>query len=145
MACSSSKRNCASARASSVLPTPVGPRNRKEPIGRFGSDRPARPRRTALATASMASSCGPTLACGCQFSPATITLKKGETVTLRLRSEDVTHGFFQRALKLSAAIEPGQIVDVTLTPQTAGRFLTICDHFCGAQHGNMHMNIVVEE
>ena len=80
-----------------------------------------------------------------EFSPATITLKKGETVTLRLRSEDVTHGFFQRALRLSAAIESGQTVDVTLTPQTAGRFLTICDHFCGAQHGNMHMNIVVEE
>ena len=33
---SSSNRNSASARASSVLPTPVGPRNRNEPIGRFG-------------------------------------------------------------------------------------------------------------
>ena len=33
--------------ASSVLPTPVGPRNRKLPSGRFGSDRPARLRRTA--------------------------------------------------------------------------------------------------
>ena len=34
---SSSNRACASALASSVLPTPVGPRNRKEPMGRFGS------------------------------------------------------------------------------------------------------------
>ena len=32
--------NSASARASSVLPTPVGPRNRNEPIGRPGSLRP---------------------------------------------------------------------------------------------------------
>ena len=40
----------ASARASSVLPTPVGPRNRKLPIGRSGSPRPARERRTASAT-----------------------------------------------------------------------------------------------
>ena len=32
-ACSSSNRNSASARASSVLPTPVGPRKRNEPIG----------------------------------------------------------------------------------------------------------------
>src|SRR5215468_3191527 len=31
---SSSKRNSASALASSVLPTPVGPRNRNEPVGR---------------------------------------------------------------------------------------------------------------
>jgi hypothetical protein len=47
---SSSNRNSASALASSVLPTPVGPRNRNEPIGRFGSCRPARARRTARAT-----------------------------------------------------------------------------------------------
>ena len=37
----------ASARASSVLPTPVGPRKMKEPIGRLGSFSPARARRTA--------------------------------------------------------------------------------------------------
>src|SRR5437667_160835 len=41
MACSVSNMNSASARASSVLPTPVGPMNRKVPIGRFGSWSPA--------------------------------------------------------------------------------------------------------
>ena len=51
MACSSSKRTSASARASSVLPTPVGPRKMKLPDGRFGSDSPARARRMAFATA----------------------------------------------------------------------------------------------
>ena len=55
MASSVSNRNSANALVSSVLPTPVGPRNRNEPIGRFGSLRPARPRRTALATARIAS------------------------------------------------------------------------------------------
>ena len=40
IACSSSNRNSASARASSVLPTPVGPRNRKLPSGRLGSCKP---------------------------------------------------------------------------------------------------------
>ena len=56
MARSSSKRNSARARASSVLPTPVGPRKRNDPMGRCGSARPARERRTALATAATASS-----------------------------------------------------------------------------------------
>ena len=53
-----SSPNMASARAlqSSVLPTPVGPRNRKEPMGRFSSLRPARARRMARATALTASS-----------------------------------------------------------------------------------------
>ena len=63
IACSSSNRNSASARASSVLPTPVGPRNRNEPIGRRGSLSPARARRTASDTAWTASSWPTTRSC----------------------------------------------------------------------------------
>ena len=48
---SSSNRKSASARASSVLPVPVGPRNRNDPVGRLGSLMPARARRTASLTA----------------------------------------------------------------------------------------------
>src|SRR5947199_118232 len=55
-ALSSSNRNSASALVSSVLPTPVGPRNRNDPSGRFGSWSPARARRTAADTAFTASS-----------------------------------------------------------------------------------------
>ena len=55
MAVSSSNRKAASALVSSVLPTPVGPRKMNEPIGRLGSCRPARARRTAVETASTAS------------------------------------------------------------------------------------------
>ncbi len=79
------------------------------------------------------------------FSPNQITIKKGETVRLRLTSEDVTHGFFMRALKIDEDIEPGKPTEITLTPQTAGTFTTICDHFCGANHGNMNMTITVVE
>jgi cytochrome c oxidase subunit II len=78
------------------------------------------------------------------FAPDQITLKKGETVTLRLHSEDVTHGFFMRKLKIDTEIEPGKTTDVTITPETVGSYTTICDHFCGANHGNMKMTIVVE-
>ena len=48
---SSSNRKSASDLASSVLPMPVGPRNRNEPVGRLGSEMPARERRTASLTA----------------------------------------------------------------------------------------------
>ena len=78
------------------------------------------------------------------FSPDRITLKQGQTVKLRLHSEDVTHGFFLRPLKLDEEIPAGQTVEVTVTPQATGTFTTICDHFCGANHGNMNMTIVVE-
>ena len=56
IACSSSNRNSARARAVSVFPTPVGPRKMNEPMGRFGSCSPARARRTAAETACTASS-----------------------------------------------------------------------------------------
>src|SRR5215467_9153380 len=68
------------------------------------------------------------------FEPEQITLKKGEPVTLRLHSEDVTHGFFMRKLKIDTEVEAGKTTDVTITPEVAGTYTTICDHFCGANH-----------
>ncbi len=79
-----------------------------------------------------------------QFTPSEVTLKKDEPVILRLRSEDVTHGFYMKKLGIDATIEPGKTTDVPLTPHQAGRFVTICDHFCGVGHGNMKMTLVVE-
>ena len=51
MASSVLKRNVAKVLASSVLPTPVGPRNMNDAIGRLGSDKPARERWMASVTA----------------------------------------------------------------------------------------------
>lgn len=48
--CSSSKSVAARVLASSVLPTPVGPKNRKEPIGFVGSLIPALERIMASVT-----------------------------------------------------------------------------------------------
>jgi len=80
-----------------------------------------------------------------EFAPNEITLKKGETVKLVLTSQDVVHGFYLKPLKIDEIIEHGHPTEVTVTPQVAGRFSTICDHFCGANHGNMKMTIVVTE
>jgi len=80
-----------------------------------------------------------------EFSPNQITLKKGEKVKLALISEDVVHGFYLKPLRIDEIIEPGKTTEITVTPQVAGSFTTICDHFCGANHGNMKMTIVVTE
>jgi cytochrome c oxidase subunit 2 len=79
-----------------------------------------------------------------RFEPAEVTLRRGEKVKLVLRSDDVVHGFFSRPLGIDTEIHPGTPTEVVVTPRTAGRFLTICDHFCGAGHGNMTMTFVVE-
>jgi len=80
-----------------------------------------------------------------EFSPKEITLKVGETVKLQLTSEDVTHGFFAKPLGIDEVIVPGKTTEVVVTPKAAGRYTTICDHFCGSGHGGMKMTIVVEE
>lgn len=72
-------------------------------------------------------------------------MKKGEAVKLRLTSEDVTHGFYMKKLKIDEVIEPGKPTEIALTPDTAGSFTTICDHFCGTNHGSMNMTITVVE
>ena len=57
------KRKLAMPRASSVLPTPVGPRKMKLPTGRFGFFSPARDRRMARDSAEIAFSCEMTRLC----------------------------------------------------------------------------------
>jgi cytochrome c oxidase subunit II len=79
-----------------------------------------------------------------EFVPSTITLKKGETVKLRVTSEDVTHGLFLRPLKIDTDLTAGETQEITVTPQAAGTFSAICHHFCGAGHGGMKLTVVVE-
>ena len=79
------------------------------------------------------------------FTPNRITLIKGQTVTLELTSDDVTHGFMIRPLKIDTDIKPGEVTDITVTPAAAGTFKAICDHYCGFGHGDMRMTVVVEE
>ena len=62
-ASASPNRNSASVLATSVFPTPVGPRNTNEPSGRRAEDRPVRDRRMADAITEMASSWPMTFLC----------------------------------------------------------------------------------
>lgn len=79
-----------------------------------------------------------------EFEPQEITLKKGEAVTLRVTSQDVTHGFFSRPLHIDADLKPGETQAVRIRPQESGTYTVICDHYCGSGHGGMKMVIVVE-
>jgi len=80
-----------------------------------------------------------------EFTPSQITIKKGEPVILRLTSTDRVHGFMSKPLKVDTDIAAGKTTDVAVTPDTAGDFTVICDHYCGTGHGNMKMNVSVVE
>jgi cytochrome c oxidase subunit 2 len=79
-----------------------------------------------------------------EFSPATITLKKDEPVTIRLVATDRAHGLLVKQLGLDLDAAPEKPAEVTITPDEVGTFGAICDHYCGSGHGNMKMTFVVE-
>ena len=80
-----------------------------------------------------------------EFTPSEITLKKGEPVILRLTTTDRVHGFMSKPLKFDTDIVAGKTTEVAVTPDTAGNFTVICDHYCGTGHGNMKMKVSVVE
>ncbi len=47
--------------------------------------------------------------------------------------------------QIDAEIQPGKTTAVEATPQAARAYTIICDHFCGVNHGAMHMTIEVVE
>jgi len=77
------------------------------------------------------------------FTPSEITVKKGETVTLKLFSDDVTHSLLIKDLGINQTITKGKPAEVTFTPQRTGDFHGECGHFCGSGHGKMTIAVHV--
>jgi len=79
-----------------------------------------------------------------EFNPKQVTLKRGEKVTIRLVSTDRAHGLLIKPLGVDLDADNGKPGEITITPDAAGTFPAICDHYCGSGHGNMKMTIIVE-
>ncbi|HEY3627044.1 MAG TPA: cupredoxin domain-containing protein [Terracidiphilus sp.] len=77
------------------------------------------------------------------FTPSEITVKKGETVKLKLFSDDVTHSLLIKDLGINQIITKGKPSEVTLTPQKTGNFHGQCGRFCGSGHGKMAIDVHV--
>ena len=79
------------------------------------------------------------------FTPDTITLKKGEPVLLVLSSQDRKHGFNLRAFGIRADVNAGESARIRFTPNKTGKFTFSCDVFCGEGHEDMTGTVVVTE
>ena len=77
------------------------------------------------------------------FTPSEITVKKGETVKLKLISDDVTHSLLIKDLGIDQIVTKGKPAEVTFTPEKAGDFHGQCGHFCGSGHGQMSISVHV--
>ena len=64
-------------------------------------------------------------------------------VELLLRSQDVTHSFFVRELRLKQDTVPGMLIRVHFTATETGTYEVPCAELCGLGHYRMHSTMTV--
>ena len=68
------------------------------------------------------------------YSPSTISVNRGDTVTIELISADVVHGVYIDGYGVSVEADPGQSKTLTFTANQPGSFRFRCNVTCGAMH-----------
>ncbi|MDE2571469.1 MAG: cupredoxin domain-containing protein [bacterium] len=78
------------------------------------------------------------------FTPAVVTLKAGQPVTLKLVATQGAHGLQAPEIGLDKVVTiTSKPTEVTVTPKKAGTFVEHCALFCGAGHANMAITFKV--
>jgi cytochrome c oxidase subunit II len=72
-----------------------------------------------------------------------LVLPAGREVDLRLRAQDVIHGFSVPAMRLKQNAVPGQIIHIHFTPTTPGTYAILCTQVCGLGHYRMSATLRV--
>ncbi len=72
-----------------------------------------------------------------EYTPKEISIKKGERITLRLESLDVTHGLYLDGYGIKMKARPGLIGKATFVADKSGRFTFRCSETCGEFHPYM--------
>jgi cytochrome c oxidase subunit II len=78
-----------------------------------------------------------------EFSVPQITAMVGESLLLEISSVDFVHGFSLPQLGLRADAPPGTMVALLVPNLRAGRYIFLCDNFCGEAHDKMTGTLVV--
>lgn len=78
------------------------------------------------------------------YTPNIIRVNKGDTVRIRLISEDVHHGLFVDAYNVKTSAYPGQDGSLQFTADKTGRFTFRCSTTCGEFHPYMVGVLIVE-
>lgn len=80
-----------------------------------------------------------------EFVPATIVVRQGERVRLKVTSEDVTHGIAIEAFAVDRKLPPNETQVIELTADKLGTHHFHCSVYCGKGHSDMHGELVVIE
>ena len=72
-----------------------------------------------------------------------LVLPAWREVDLRLRAQDVIHGFAVPELRLKQNAVPGQTIHIHFTPTSPGTYAILCTQLCGSGHYRMNANLRV--
>ncbi len=80
-----------------------------------------------------------------EFSPNTITVKKGDIVRIFATSRDVTHGIYIKEYGINSRVSKGKDAKIEFLADKAGSFDIICHVYCGKGHNDMKAKLIVQE
>ena len=81
------------------------------------------------------------------FRPTTIRLAAGEKYDLQMLSTDVVHAISVQmgGTSYNAVVMPGIVTALKLKPTKPGKYLVLCNEYCGIGHDYMYFSVIVEE
>ena len=81
------------------------------------------------------------------FRPNTIRLAAGEEYDLQMLSTDVVHAISMQmgGTSYNAVVMPGIVTTLKLKPAKPGKYLVLCNEYCGIGHDYMYFSVIVEE
>ena len=81
------------------------------------------------------------------FRPNTLRLAAGEEYNLQMLSTDVVHAISIQmgGTSYNAVVMPGIVTALKLKPTKPGKYLVLCNEYCGTGHDYMYFSVIVEE
>ena len=77
------------------------------------------------------------------FTPQHLVVPLGAHVTFYVTSADVEHGFSIPETDVNTMVTPGWVSTVSYTFRRPGKFLLVCNEYCGAGHQLMASDVEV--
>ncbi|HMH15644.1 MAG TPA: cupredoxin domain-containing protein [Edaphobacter sp.] len=77
------------------------------------------------------------------FVTSDLVLPANREIDLRLRAQDVIHGFSIPEMRLKQNAVPGQTIHIHFTPTTPGTYAILCTQLCGLGHYRMNASVRV--
>lgn len=79
------------------------------------------------------------------YMPNEIRVPRARSITFRITSPDVIHGFEIVGTNGNTMVVPGYVSQFTTVFNKAGEYLIVCNEYCGLGHHVMSAKLIVED